>query len=356
MRGLGIVKSDAAGGSRGGNGHRPHVALLNSYNIPPGKPGRESMRVQGFLEALAARGWVEERDFDFTLLDIEERPAMEAAVRKLVADGVDLIHAYGTPNGVAAAEATSEVPILYCGAHPEGIAEITLGAPNVTGKVFALPFTSSYKNFRFLRRFLPHVETVWTVFFEETVFVRPEMRELHRAARDRAGKRVWLSGKEGPVGFRTLAGLGDIVGIEYKELLFSDPDELARGMEEIDPRTGAFMNYNELLHCPGAFETVLKKSAERGIPTIFNNNAQSVAEGLLAGFAADWVKLAHQSGDMAARILDGAQPRDFPREIHADQVAWLNLDTAKHLGLEFDDEVLRYFDLPITGKVDTLCM
>jgi len=355
MRGLGIVKSGTTGRSKG-NGHRPHVALLNSYNIPPGKPPRESRRITDFLAAMAARGWVEGQNFDFTLIDIEERPAMEAAVRQLVADGVDLIHAYGTPNGVAAAEATSEVPILYCGAHPEGIAEVTLGAPNVTGKVFALPFTSSYKNFRFLRRFLPHVQTVWTVFFENTVFVRPEMRELHNSARDRAGKRVWLSGKEGPVGFYTLAGLGDIVGVEYKELLFSDPDELARGMEEIDTRTGAFMNYNELLHCPGAFETVLKKSAELGIPTIFNNNAQAAAEGHLAGFAADWAKLARQTGDIAAQILDGAHPRDFPREIHADQVAWLNLDTARHLGLQFDDEVLRTFDLSITGKVDTLCM
>jgi len=347
MRGLGIAKSAS---------HKPRIAVLNSYNIPPGKAGRESKRVQNFLAALAARGWTEGKDFEFILLDIEERPAMHAAIRELVDEGVDLIQAYGTPNGVAAAKATSDVPIIYVGAHPEGIGEETLGASNVTGKVLGLPFTASYKNFRFIRRFLPHVQTVWTVFFEDTVFVRPEMRELHRAARDRAGRRVWLSGKDGPVGFRTLAGLGDIVGVEYRELVFSDPEELDRGLQEIDPRTGAFMNYNELLHCPGAFDVVLSRTREMGIPTIFNNNAQAVTLGLLAGFAADWADLGRQSGEIAARILDGARPRDFPREVHMDQVAWINLDTAQRLGLDLDDEVLGYFDLPITGQVDTLCM
>jgi putative tryptophan/tyrosine transport system substrate-binding protein len=355
-RGLGIVKSDSPGGSRRQDGRKPRVGMLSSYNIPPGKAARESMRVQGFLQALAANGWIEGHDFELILLDIEERPAMHAAARALVEEGVDLLQAFGTPNGVAAAELTSEVPIIYVGAHPEGIGERTLGAPNVTGKVLGLPFTASYKNFRFIRRFLPQVKTVWTVFFEDTVFVQPEMRELHRAARDRAGRRVWLSSLDGPTGFRTLAGLGNIVGVEYRELVFADPEELDRGLQEIDPKTGALMNYNELLHCPGALDVLLARSAEMGIPTIFNNNAQAVALGILAGFAADWAKLGRQSGEIAARILGGAHPRDFPREVHMEQVAWLNLDTARRLGLEFDPEVLGYFDLPITGKVDTLCM
>src|SRR6185369_11548056 len=82
--GLGIVKSDSPGGSRRQNGRRPRVGMLNSYNIPPGRAGRESMRVQGFLQALATEGWIEGRDFDFILLDIEERPAMHAAARALV--------------------------------------------------------------------------------------------------------------------------------------------------------------------------------------------------------------------------------------------------------------------------------
>jgi ABC-type uncharacterized transport system substrate-binding protein len=356
-------------GSNGRSIGRPRIAVLNSYNIPPGSAGRESLRLREFVRALAAGGWVEGRDFDLELVDIEERPAMDRAIRELIADGVDLIHSYGTPNSVAAAEAVAAAgtgtPIVYSGAHPEGIGEATMGAANATGKVMALPFTASYKNFRFIRRFLPRVRTVWTVFFEDTVFVRPEMRELHRAARRRAGRRAWLSGSAGPVGFRTLAGLAEVVGIEYRELVFSDPAELAAGIEEIGEaapeapgtiESGVLMNYNELLHCPGAFDVLRHKSAEIRLPTIFNNNAQAAAEGLLAGIAADWGKLGRQSGEAAARILDGTSPRDIPREVHHDQMGWLNLDTARRLGLEFAAEVLTAFDLSFTGRPKTPCM
>lgn len=356
MRGLGIVPPDPPGGSKKPSGHKPRVAVLNSYNIPPGSAGRQSMRVQGFLQALTSRGWINGRDFDFELLDIEERPAMRAAVRRLIDEGVDLIHAFGAPNAMIAAEATSEVPIVYCGAHPEEIAEEALGAGNVTGKMLSLPFTATYKNFRFLRRFLPRVRTICTAFFEDTIYVPPAMRELHRAARDRAGRRVWISSKQGPVGYRTLAGLGDIIGIEYRELVFADAGELDRAMADVDPQTGVFMNYNELLHCPGACDAVLARAEEMSLPTIFNNNAQAVTLGFLAGIAVDWATLGRQAGEIAARILEGTHPSEIPREVHSDQVAWINLDTARRLGLDLSAEVLGYFDRTVSGRIDTLCM
>jgi ABC-type uncharacterized transport system substrate-binding protein len=356
MHRLGIVREASHPGAKRPDGRKLRVALLNSYNIPPGSSGRESMRVQNFLGALAENGWIEGRDFDFVLLDIEERPAMREAVRRLVDEGVDLIHSLGAPNSMIAAEATSEVPIVYCGAHPEGLGEATLGAENVTGKILALPFTSSYKNFRFLRQLLPQVRTFCTAFFEDTLYVPETMKQIHAAARDRAGRRVWLSSKEGPVGYRTLDGLGVIIGVGYKELVFATADELSQAIDDLDPETSVFMNYNELLHCPGACDVVLRKSEAMNLPTIFNNNAQAVTLGFLAGIAADWAKLGRQSGETAAKILAGAHPRDFPREVHADQVAWVNLDVARRLGLDLSPAVLGYFDRTVTGRVDTLCM
>lgn len=331
------------------------VAVLNSYNLPE-VAGRETLRVRTFVEGLAAGGWREGEDYELALVDEEDRGRMDAEVRRLLDEGVDLIHAIGTPNAVAAARATSEVPIVYYGAHPEGIADDDCSAANVTGRIFALPFTSSYKNFRFVRRFLPRVRTVWTPFYEGTVFVRPAMRDLHRAARDRAGRRVWLSGSEGPVGFRTLAGLGYIVGIEYRELVFADASELAGALAEIDPAEGMLMPYNESFHCPGAVETIVRASREMGLPVVWNNNAQIAARGVLAGIAADWALLGRQSGEDAARILDGTPPRALPRTLHPNQVGWLNLDVARRLRLELDDEVLSYFERRVSGPTREHCM
>ncbi|MBV8201027.1 MAG: hypothetical protein JOZ15_10440 [Acidobacteria bacterium] len=156
-------------------GGRPRVAILNSYNLP-GRKGSDSLRVKGFLAALADDGLLAGRDFELELIDIDERPAMDAAIHRLAAAGVDLIHAFGTPNAVTALAAAPTVPIVYCGAHPEGIGEATLAAPNVTGRIFTLPLTSSYKHFRLLRRLVPRARTVWVAFFEGTLFVPPAMR------------------------------------------------------------------------------------------------------------------------------------------------------------------------------------
>jgi ABC-type uncharacterized transport system substrate-binding protein len=331
------------------------IAVLNSYNLPQVE-GRETLRVRTFLSGLAAGGWHEGRDFELTLVDLEDRAAMEAEVRRLVAVGVDLIHAIGTPNAVAAACATGEVPIVYYGAHPEGIADAVLSAANVTGRIFALPLTSGYKSFRFLRRLLPRVRVVWVPFFEGTVFVREAMRDLHRAARDRAGRRVWLAGSDGNVGFHTLAGLAYVIGIEYRELVFADAAELERGLAEIDPDEGALMPYNELFHCAGALEVVCRRSAALRLPVVWNNNAQVAALGLLCGIGANWGRLGWLSGEAAAQILAGTPPCALPRQPHRDQVAWINVDTARRFGLALDDAVLGAFDRQVSGWTGELCM
>src|SRR4029077_4280873 len=108
------------------------------------------------------------------------------------AQGIDLIHAIGTPNAMAALAATDSVPIVYYGAHPEGIGDALRTAAHVNGLTLTLPFTANYKNFRFLKRFVPRARVVWTPYFEHTVFVRPEMRSLHDAAPDASGRRRWL--------------------------------------------------------------------------------------------------------------------------------------------------------------------
>lgn len=333
------------------------VAILNSYNLP-GRSGRQTRRVQEFVQALAGEGWQEGRDVEVVLLDSEDPRRNGADAGRLAAEGLDLIHAVGTPNAVAAITALpgSEIPIVYYGAHPEGIGDRACGSAHVTGEILALPFTSNYKRFRLLRRFLPAVTRVWTPFYEETVFVRPRMREIHAAARDRAGRRVWLRGEDGEVGFQTLAGLAYVIDVRYRELVYSDAAELEQALAEADPRDGVLMPYNESFHCPGALEVLLRVSRERRIPLVWNNNAQVTTIGALSGIGADFAKLGRACGKTAAAILAGAHPRDLPRRLHDDQVAWINLDTADHLGLALSEEVLGGFDRRIQGESDVLCM
>ncbi len=332
------------------------VAILNSYNLP-GRSGRQTRRVQEFVQALSEEGWEEGRNLNVVLVDCEDPRETHETAGRLAAEGVDLFHAVGTPNAVAVITAIGgEIPVVYYGAHPEGIGDDACRSANVTGEILALPFTSSYKRFRLLRRFLPRVTRVWTPFYEETVFVRPRMREIHRAARDRAGRRVWLRGEEEEVGFQTLAGISYVIDVRYRELVYSGADELERALDEADANDGVIMPYNESFHCPGALETLLRVSRERRIPLIWNNNTQVTTIGALSGVGADFAKLGRVCGRTAAAILGGAHPRDLPRRLHDDQLAWINLDVAGHMGLDLDESALGGFDQKVQDGSDAICM
>jgi ABC-type uncharacterized transport system substrate-binding protein len=78
--------------------------------------------------------------------------------------------------------------------------------------------------------------------------------------------------------------------------------------------------------------------------------------GALCGIGADFAKLGRASGRTAAAILNGAHPRDLPRRLHDDQVAWINLDVAEHMGLDLDEGALGSFDRRIRGESDAICM
>jgi len=101
---------------------------------------------------------------------------------------------------------------------------------------------------------------------------------------------------------------------------------------------------------------LLRLTAERDLPIIYNNNVQVVSRGLLSGIAADWALIAEEDGNIAVQILRGTRPRDIPRAVHANQVAWVNLDTARRLKLDLDETMLRNFDRRISGTDTTLCM
>jgi ABC-type uncharacterized transport system substrate-binding protein len=331
------------------------IGLLNAYTLPR-VPGRETLRMRAFVEALATHGWREGSEVEIALVDATSDAEARAATRRFVSDGVELLHAFGTAVAVAAAETTSAVPIVYYGSHPEGIGDEACRAANVTGEIIRIPFTSNYKSFRFLRTFLPRVRVVWVPFYEGTLFVTPRMREAHHAARDQAGRRVWMRGDSPQIGFNSIAGLAHIVGVEYRELVYAETAELALPLSEIDPADGLLMLYNEPYGSPGATEALLGGCRQRGMPLIWNNCPQVAAMGGLAGIGVDFVALGRAAGITAAAILAGARPCDIPRRVHDRRMAWINLDTAEQLGLELERDVLNYFDRHFRGCSEAVCM
>lgn len=323
------------------------IGILNSYNIP-GLPGRKTGRVRSFLKGLAQAGLEEGREFQVQLVDTDDLYTVADESARMVASGVSLIHAIGTINAVAAARATSDVPVVYYGAHPEGRGDAECAAPNVTGLVLQLPLTRTASSFQIVRKLVPNASVVYSPFLRGTVFVSERTNAIHRAAR--AEGEFWLSSRKSPPGFESLARIAEEVGLEYRELLYGDLAELAEALKEIDPGNGILMPFNESFFGAGVPELFLNTSLERRIPLIWNNNAYLAGLGALAGIGADFDAAGLRCGEIAAAILQGRRPAEIPRARFDVQLAWINLDTADLLGLEPSPVVLQAFDRQLRGR------
>src|SRR4029079_5683318 len=63
--------------------------IVNAYTLPR-TPGRETLRMRAFVDALAAAGWREGQEIAIDLIDAESDAEARAAAERLVADGADV--------------------------------------------------------------------------------------------------------------------------------------------------------------------------------------------------------------------------------------------------------------------------
>jgi ABC-type uncharacterized transport system, periplasmic component len=322
---------------------RPRVLILNSYTLTGSRP-EEQVRIRYFLEGMASGGFRAGEDVDVEILDSNDLDELAELLHTARARPVDVIHAVGTPNAILAAEQTGDVPIVYYGAHPEGAGWEGCCRGNLCGLALALPFTADYKSFRFLRKLVPEAERIWVPFYAGTVFCSATMRDRHRRFRAADGGSRWVPMGSEHVGYRSLAGLCDIIGLDYRELVYEDSDDLAEGLGEIDLRRSVVMSYNDNVYCAGVPELLAAFSRDTGVPLVWNNNPEATHIGALAAFAGCFREAGLVTGAMAARLLAGATPAELGHRSATASFASLNLRRAAELGFAYSPDVLSRFD------------
>lgn len=320
----------------------PRVLILNSYTLTGRRP-EEQDRISFFLEGLARGGYRPGEDVEVEILDSNDLGDLAELLRAALAKPVDVIHAVGTPNALLAAEQAGGTPIVYYGAHPEGAGWEGCCRPNLCGVVLALPFTAHYKSFRFLRRLVPEAGCLWVPFFSGTVFCSAAMRDRHRRFRAAGGSR-WVPMGSEHIGYRSLAGLSDIIGLDYRELVYEDAGDLAAGLAGMDPRHSVLMSYNDNVYCSGAPALLAGFSRDMGVPLVWNNNPEATQIGALAAFAGCFREAGLLTGSMAARLLAGAAPAELGHANATRSFASLNLRRAGELGFAYSPDVLARFD------------
>src|ERR1035438_7677084 len=257
------------------------VLILNSYTLTD-RPALEQLRVRSFLDGLADGGYRAGVNLGIEVLDSNDLAELENRLTSALSQPPDLIHAVGTPNALLAAKRSGDIPIVYYGAHPEQVAAVECSGPNIRGVKLTLPFTSNYKSYRFLRKLLPEARRVYVPFFEHTVFCTEPMRKKHRQFRSGAAGSPWVPMGSEFIGYRSLAALNDIVGLEYRELVYRDAQDLEAALQCVDPRGAVLIPYNDSVYCAGAPHLLAQFGLTARIPLIWNNNPEATHIGALA--------------------------------------------------------------------------
>src|SRR3974390_529351 len=271
-----------------------------------------------FLQSLKETGYVEGQnvavEYRYAENQVDRLPALAA---DLVRNQVTVIVAAGTPAALAAKAATSTIPmVFYIGVDPIEAGLVTsLARPggNITG-VTNLNADLVPKRLQLVHELAPTATVI-------ALLVNPTSPTLAET-----------SMKEAQAAAQTL-------GLQLHVLHASterDLDEAFRTSVQL--RAGALVigpdaSFNSLSKQFGAL------TLRYGMPTIYQFREFAAAGGLLS-YGSDVSEFNRQVGILTGRILKGKKPTDLPVQQATKVEFYINLKTAKALGLNVPNTLI----------------
>jgi len=275
---------------------------------------------EAFLQGLRDLGYVEGRNVVIEYRDaegnVERLPALAA---ELVALKVDVIVAGGTPQALAAKQATRTVPIVFAAAgDPVTSGLVTsLARPggNLTG-LSALAPELVGKCLEHLKQAVPGVSRV-AVLWQPGAYPERTEKDMLKGADVAAralGVRLQFVEARGPDDF---------------DRAFSDMTRARAGALTVLPSTMFIIERRRLVDL----------AAKNRLPAVYAYRELVDAGGLMA-YGADLADMFRRAATYVDKILKGAKPGDLPVEQPTKFELVINLKTAKVLGLTIPPSVL----------------
>ena len=262
--------------------------------------------LEGFRQGLVDRGYIEGRDVVFEQRFAEGHPdRLPMLVADLLALGVDVIYALGSPAALAAKHSTSAVPIVFVSGDPVGIGLVTsLAHPggNLTG-VSALSGEYSQKWLELLKEAEPRARRVAVLWNPDNPAVAKQVEQMRLASPGLGIELTVFAGRANDID----ASLAAIASASVDGLVITDDGYLV----SLGDKLGVF-------------------AAEHKLPTLAGFKLR---EGILMSYSFDETAVGRRVADYVDRILKGARPADLPVEQVTDFALRINLRTAKALGL-----------------------
>jgi hypothetical protein len=315
--------------------------------------------VVGFVRELARRRRVLGEHYDIVVSHTNSLQEHAAAVRRWLADGVDLLYSCGTASCVVILDVLDDLgltkPIVYFGVHPvDGTHEVALARctrPDTVCVRIELPLTHSHRNFQLLRRLFPDLRRVHMPFARNTAFCHPAMAERYDLHLRSHGPHAWIAGDA--VGFASLRDLSWVIDAEYQEYPLRNADDLRQALRAIVPRSvtepvsDVIVGFNDTYHVSGSPRVLLDYSAHSNVPLVWINNPSMVSHGAVADTSAVFIRAAELAARYADEFLSGDwEPGRQLVEWNHDTLFTLNRTRLRQLGVAQGvvDRAARHFD------------
>jgi putative ABC transport system substrate-binding protein len=276
-------------------------------------PSAENTKLLGaFHGEMRERGWIEGRNVAYEYRWAEGRyERLPQLAVELAESKVDLIVAGGTPNALAARQASQTIPIVVIGATtPVEVGLVkTLARPggNVTGVTFDVSPEQTAKLVELLAE-IPSVSrlaVLWSRGYPGADRYRKAIEQA-AAARQRT--------------------------IRFVEVLKPEDFDTAFATLRRMSVDGLVVMTDQLTQTRG--EDIVRFATERKLASVFGGPARRfVTGGGLMSLSADSVGYWRQAAIYADKILRGASPGELPVEQPTKFELLVNLRTAKALGL-----------------------
>jgi len=275
---------------------------------------------EAFRQGLRDLGYVEGHNFVIEYRDAEGKPErLPALAAELAALKVDVILVGGTPQALAAMQATRTLPLVLAGAgDPVTSGLVTsLARPggNVTGLSNLAPELVG-KRLELLKQAVPGVSRVAVLWHPGGLGERTEKDML----------------KEAEVAARAL-------GVRLQVVEARGPGDLDRAVSDMTRARAGALTVVPSAMLLGERRRLVDLAAKNRLPTVYPWR-EGVDAGGLMSYGPDFADLYRRAATYVDKILKGAKPADLPIEQPTKFELVINLKTAKALGLTIPQSLL----------------
>lgn len=268
---------------------------------------------QGFLETLAANGYVEGENLIVDYGNAQgDQTALKTIAKKLVTGNCDLILAIATDSAQAVAAETTEIPILFTAVTDPVTAELVQSnerpGTNVTGTNDMNPVEEQVE---LLQKLAPKAKRIGVVYNAGEVNSVVQVDLVKETARK--------------------------AGLKVVDTTVSNTSEVMQAAQSLVGRADAFYIPTDNT-VSSSVESIIKVAEANSLPVIVGEAAM-VDRGALATIGIDYNKLGKQTAEMAIRVLKGEKPQEMAVEGQQDLELVINMKAAQAMNVAIPEDL-----------------